>query len=171
MRRKEGDFRTNFLSAHFRGARAIRTARHFGTRSPLRIIPHKTTPYHYSPRALGGASLRLWLRADSLGLSDGRRLLRGATKAARVTLSHRQQPSLKAGRVSGLPTATFTDAATPQLTGPTSGMTAVSNANFEGDIAEVMFFDSALSQSETDKVFCYLNTKYNLSSTRKVCES
>ena len=50
-------------------------------------------------------------------------------------------------------------------------MTAVSNANFEGDIAEVMFFDSALSQSETDKVFCYLNTKYNLSSTRKVCES
>lgn len=47
----------------------------------------------------------------------------------------------------------------------------LSNGNLEGEIAEIMYFDTALSQVEQDKVFCYLNTKYNLASTRRVCDS
>lgn len=47
----------------------------------------------------------------------------------------------------------------------------LSNGNVEGEIAEIMYFDATLSQIEQDKVFCYLNTKYNLASTRRVCDS
>ena len=47
----------------------------------------------------------------------------------------------------------------------------LSNGNLEGEIAEIMYFDSTLSQVEQDKVSCYLDTKYNLTSSRRVCDS
>jgi len=50
------------------------------------------------------------------------------------------------------------------------GNTSITNSNFEGDIAEIIFYDSALGQVETDKIFCYLNVKYGLTSTRNVCQ-
>lgn len=52
----------------------------------------------------------------------------------------------------------------------TSGTIEIGAAGFEGDIAEMLYFDAALSQADTDKVYCYLNTKYALASTRQVCQ-
>lgn len=46
----------------------------------------------------------------------------------------------------------------------------LANGNLEADIAEIMYFNAALTQTGQDKVFCYLNTKYNLSAARQVCE-
>lgn len=42
-------------------------------------------------------------------------------------------------------------------------------ANIEADIAEFIFFNTALSQNETDKIFCYLRAKYNLTATTTSC--
>lgn len=61
--------------------------------------------------------------------------------------------------------------ATYDTNGSGSNTNYISNGNLEADIAEILYFDAALSQTEQDKVFCYLNTKYNLASTRRVCES
>ncbi|AFM11637.1 hypothetical protein [Turneriella parva] len=61
--------------------------------------------------------------------------------------------------------------ATYDTNGSGSNANYVSNGNLEADIAEILYFDAALSQTEQDKVFCYLNTKYNLASTRRVCDS
>ncbi|MCG9876516.1 MAG: DUF5018 domain-containing protein [Leptospiraceae bacterium] len=50
-----------------------------------------------------------------------------------------------------------------------SGSAYISNGNLDADIAELLFFNTALSQNEIDKVFCYLRLKYNLTSTNKSC--
>jgi len=57
------------------------------------------------------------------------------------------------------------------ITGSGANTNTLSNGNLEADIAEVLYFDAALSQVEQDKVFCYLNTKYNLAATRRVCDA
>ncbi|MBL0953599.1 MAG: hypothetical protein IBJ01_02420 [Leptospira sp.] len=46
---------------------------------------------------------------------------------------------------------------------------SLSNGNMDGDIAEFFYFDSALSQNEIDKVFCYLRAKYKLIATTRSC--
>lgn len=69
----------------------------------------------------------------------------------------------------GLTYATYDT--TGQAPGPGNNTNYISNGNLEAEIAEVLYFDAALSQTELDKVFCYLNTKYNLASTRRVCDS
>lgn len=235
-----------------------------------------------APRSYGGSSLRLWLRADSLALSDGADIANwndesgSANHMAQATVG--QRPIFRTGRVNGMPVASFTDAANSTMTGPDtnindqsngsffvvmavtadtsarniitfhgpqgrafdltdgpptsfiqgrngvgynftsafnfglnnfvaigsvqvaaisvneiwngdektslgllfatydtngsgSNTNYISNGNLEADIAEILYFDAALSQTEQAKVFCYLNTKYNLASTRRVCES
>lgn len=52
------------------------------------------------------------------------------------------------------------------VTGTTGSL---SNGNLDGDIAEFFYFDSALSQNEIDKVFCYLRAKYKLIATTRSC--
>ena len=236
-----------------------------------------------APRSYGGSSLRLWLRADSLALSDGTQIATWSDESGTANdLSQAtagQRPIFRTNRVNGLPVASFTDAANSTMTGPdtnindqsngsffivmavTANSTArnimtlhgaqgrafdlndapqtsfiqgrngvgynyvsafdfglnnfiaigsvqvattsvneiwngdlkatgavsccatydttgtgtnnnyLSNGNLEADIAEILYFDAALSQVEQDKVFCYLNTKYNLASSRRVCDS
>jgi hypothetical protein len=46
---------------------------------------------------------------------------------------------------------------------------SLGHANLDTDITEVMFFNTALTQNEVDKVFCYLRAKYNLTSTTTSC--
>jgi len=235
-----------------------------------------------APRSYGGNTLRLWLRADSLALSDGADIANWndesgtANHMAQATVG--QRPIYRTSIVNGYPVARFTDAANSTMTGPDtnindqsngsffivmavtadtilrniltlhgpqgrafdltngpptsfvqgrngvgynftsvfdfglnnfvaigsvqvaaisvneiwngdektsagllhatydttgSGVNTnyISNGNLEADIAEILYFDTALSQIEHDKVFCYLNTKYNLASTRRVCEN
>ena len=236
-----------------------------------------------APRSYGGSSLRLWLRADSLALSDGADIANwndesgSANHLAQATVG--QRPIFRTGRVNGMPVASFTDAANSMMTGPDTNINdafngsffivmattadtslrnimvlhgpqgrsfdllngpansfaqgrngvglnysssfdfglnnfvaigsvqdstasvneiwngdlkgsvtptccsgyditgssndfnSLTNGNLEADIAEILYFDAALSQTEQDKVFCYLNTKYNLASTRRVCDS
>ncbi|MCE9598681.1 MAG: hypothetical protein K8S54_11990 [Spirochaetia bacterium] len=45
----------------------------------------------------------------------------------------------------------------------------LSNGLLDADLAELLYFNAALSQNETDKVFCYLRNKYNLSATNTSC--
>lgn len=236
-----------------------------------------------APRTIGGSSLRLWLRADSLALSDGAQIATWSDESgtgndlSQATAG--QRPIFKTNRVNGWPVASFTDAANSTMTGPdtnindafngsffivmavtadtslrnimvlhgpqgrsfdilngpansfaqgrngvglnytssfdfglntfiaigsvqvaatsvneiwngdlkgsitptccssydTSGSgnntNSLSNTNLEADIAEILYFDAALSQSEQDKVFCYLNTKYDLAATRRICDN
>ena len=236
-----------------------------------------------APRSYGGSSLRLWLRADSLALSNGADIANWndesgtANHMAQATVG--QRPIFRTSIVNGYPVARFTDGANSTMTGPDTNIndqsngsffivmaitadtslrnimvlhgpqgrsfdllngpansfaqgrngvglnytsafdfglnnfiaigsvqvaaTSVneswngdlkasvtptccstydttgsgqnsnylSNGNLEADIAEILYYDSALSQTEQDKVFCYLNTKYNLASTRRVCDS
>jgi hypothetical protein len=49
------------------------------------------------------------------------------------------------------------------------GSAYLSNGNLDADIAELLYFNTALSQNEIDKVFCYLRLKYNLTSTTTSC--
>ncbi len=39
------------------------------------------------------------------------------------------------------------------------------------EVAELLYFNTFLSQSEVNKIFCYLNTKYNLSSNTLNCNN
>lgn len=68
-------------------------------------------------------------------------------------------------------TVTPTCCSSYDTTGSGNNVNSLTNANLEADIAEILYFDAALSQAEQDKVFCYLNTKYNLASARRVCEN
>lgn len=49
------------------------------------------------------------------------------------------------------------------------GQAFVSNGFLDADIAEILYFNTALSNNEVDKVFCYLRLKYNLTSTNTSC--
>jgi hypothetical protein len=42
-------------------------------------------------------------------------------------------------------------------------------SNMEADIAEFFYFNTALSQADLDKIFCYLRIKYNLTATTTSC--
>ncbi len=42
-------------------------------------------------------------------------------------------------------------------------------SNLEADIAEFLYFNSALSQNEMEKIFCYLRVKYNLNAATSNC--
>ncbi len=53
--------------------------------------------------------------------------------------------------------------------GASPGTAFISNGNLDADIAEIFFFNAALSQNETDKMFCYLRAKYSLTSTTTSC--
>lgn len=59
----------------------------------------------------------------------------------------------------------------PSQTYAPGGNNTISNGSFNGDIAEVLYFDTALSATETNKIFCYLNTKYDLASVANVCQN
>ncbi len=258
--------------------------------SPLtyKVTAADGTSQNYSvtltaPRSYGGNTLRLWLRADSLALSDGADIANWndesgtANHMAQATVG--QRPIFRSSIVNGYPVARFTDAANSTMTGPdtnindqsngsffvvmatiadtaarnimvfhgaqgrsfdllngpansfaqgrngvglnytstfdfglnkfvaigsvqvaaisvneiwngdlkaTGGLgccatyditgsgnntNSMTNGNLEADIAEMLYFDAALSQIEQDKIFCYLNTKYNLTSARRVCEN
>ncbi|MDZ4725521.1 MAG: hypothetical protein SH817_05160 [Leptospira sp.] len=47
----------------------------------------------------------------------------------------------------------------------------LSSGNSDMEVAEFLYFNTFLSQTEVNKVFCYLNTKYNLSSTTINCNN
>lgn len=49
------------------------------------------------------------------------------------------------------------------------GTAYLSNGNLDADIAEVLYYNSNLTQNEIDKIYCYLRTKYKLSSTTTSC--
>ena len=87
----------------------------------------------------------------------------GSVQVAAISVNEIWNGDLKTS--SGLLYATY------DTDGSTSNTNYISNGNLEAEIAEVMYFDAALSQTEQDKVFCYLNTKYNLVSARRVCDS
>lgn len=53
--------------------------------------------------------------------------------------------------------------------GKSPGQAFISNGFLDADIAELLYFNTALSQNEIDKVFCYLRLKYNLTSTTTSC--
>ncbi len=53
--------------------------------------------------------------------------------------------------------------------GASPGTSYLPNGNLDADFAEVLFFNTALSQTEIDKIFCYLRAKYNLISTNTSC--
>lgn len=53
--------------------------------------------------------------------------------------------------------------------GGTPGEGYLNNGNLDADIAEVLFFNTLITQNEQDKIFCYLRAKYNLTATTTSC--
>ncbi|WCL50339.1 hypothetical protein [Leptospira sp. GIMC2001] len=49
------------------------------------------------------------------------------------------------------------------------GNAFISNGLLDADIAELLYFNTNLSQNEIDKVFCYLRLKYKLTSINQSC--
>lgn len=55
------------------------------------------------------------------------------------------------------------------VAGAAPGTSYLSNGNLDVDFAEVLFFNTNLTQNEVDKIFCYLRAKYNLTATSASC--
>lgn len=55
------------------------------------------------------------------------------------------------------------------VAGASPGTAYLNNGNLDADFAEVLFFNTNLTQNEVDKVFCYLRAKYNLAATNTSC--
>ncbi len=55
------------------------------------------------------------------------------------------------------------------VAGAAPGTSYLSNGNLDVDFAEVLYFNTNLSQNEVDKIFCYLRAKYKLTATTTSC--
>lgn len=55
------------------------------------------------------------------------------------------------------------------VAGGSPGSGYLSNGNLDADIAEVLFYNTAVSSNERDKIFCYLRAKYKLTATSTSC--
>ncbi|MCU0823286.1 MAG: DUF5018 domain-containing protein [Leptospira sp.] len=59
----------------------------------------------------------------------------------------------------------------PSMYSGTPASSYLSAGGMDMEIAELLYFNTFLSQSDVDKIFCYLNTKYNFSSTTLSCNN